>query len=85
VNFYLTQNLSHREIAKKIGRSPKVINNYAKNKENYGHRYKGRTKFATTDRERRLILRSASNSSQTARQIASKINTRASLYSSTDY
>lgn len=79
INFYVSQKLSNREIAKKIGRSPKVINNYMKNKENYGQLYKGRTKFATTPRERRLILRAASNSTKTARQIASEINTTASI------
>lgn len=79
IQFYMDQKLSNREIAKRIGRSPKVVNNYIKHKENYGKNYKGRTKLATSSRERRLILRAASNSSKTVRQIANDVNTSASL------
>ena len=68
-----------RQIAKKIGRSHQVIINFLRNKDNYGKNYKGRTKKATTEKERRLILRKASNSALTARQIKSAVGTSASL------
>lgn len=68
-----------REIARRLGRSHHVIMKYLEEPENYGKRYKGRTKRATTERERRRILREASNSSLTAGQIALKVGTQASV------
>ncbi|KAK9680285.1 Transposase [Popillia japonica] len=70
---------SARAIARKIGRSHQVVSGLIKDPENYGKRFKGRTKFVTTDRERRAILRAASNSALTARQIANKVGTNASV------
>lgn len=42
IEAYRDQNLSNRAIAKKLNRSPKVINNYLKNPLLYGNNYKGR-------------------------------------------
>ncbi|CAH2100518.1 unnamed protein product [Euphydryas editha] len=70
---------SLRKIAKRIGRSHQVISNFLDDRENYGKKFKGRTKFATTERERRAILREASNSTLTARQIAHNVGTKASV------
>lgn len=79
IEFYLGQKLSNREIARRLNRSLNVINNYVRNKENYGKNYKGRTKFATSARERRMILRAASNSTKSPAAIAREIKSTASL------
>lgn len=68
------ENYSNRQIA-----SPRVINNYFKDPENYGKNQKGRTGKATTERERRAILREASNSASTARQIKASVGVSASI------
>lgn len=70
---------SIREIARRLSRSHHVIMKYLEDPENYGKRYRGRMKRATTDRERRRILREASNSSLSASQIALKVGTKASV------
>ena len=54
--------VSNRQIAKKLNRSECVIRSFLKDPENYGKKYKGRTKEALTAREKRLVLRNASNS-----------------------
>lgn len=74
------ENYSNRQIAIKIGRNHVTINNYLNNQENYGKNRKGRTSRATTERERRLILRAASNSAATARKIKDKVGTSASIW-----
>lgn len=74
------QNLSNREIAKKLGRNHKTIISYLRNQENYGKNRKGRTARATTERERRSILREASNSAASARKIKDKVATSASIW-----
>jgi transposase len=48
---------SNREIARRIHRSAKVVNNFVQDIENYGKNYRGSIKSATTARERRTILR----------------------------
>lgn len=73
------ENCSMREIARRLRRSDYVIRNYLRNKENYDQKRKGRTATATTERERRKILRIASNSAATARQIRDVVGTSASV------
>jgi IS30 family transposase len=68
---------SNREIARRIHRSAKVVNNFVQDIENYGKKYRGGT--ATTARERRIILREASNSIITFRKIKEVIESAASL------
>jgi transposase len=60
---------SNREIARRIHRSAKVVNNFVQDIENYGKNYRGGIQTATTPRERRAILREASNSIITPRKI----------------
>jgi transposase len=48
---------SNREIARRIHRSAKVVNNFVQDIENYGKNCRGSIKSATTARERRTILR----------------------------
>ena len=53
---------SNRNIAGRVNRSSRVVNNFVRNMENYGKNYRGGIQTATTERERRNILREASNS-----------------------
>lgn len=69
IDAYHDQGLSNRAIAGKIGRSPKVINNYCKNPSEYGTRYKGKTFKKVSPRDRRKILQMASNSSMSLSKI----------------
>lgn len=71
--------MSNRQIARILNRSAKVIYNFVKDKENYGQNYKGRTKLATTSRERRMILRAVSNSTKSVKQITAEVGTTASV------
>ncbi|CAK9816520.1 Transposable element Tc3 transposase [Anthophora quadrimaculata] len=66
------KNTSVSEISKVIGRSRCAVLNYLKNRENYGKKHPGERPKATTERQRRAILRVASNSSLTVRQIAAE-------------
>jgi transposase len=70
---------SNREIARRIHRSAKVVNNFVQDIENYGKNYRGGIQTATTARERRTILRDASNSTITPRKINEAIESAASL------
>lgn len=79
INTLKQEGYSNRYIANRINRSSWVVNNYLKDPENYGKNRKGRTKLATTLRERRLILREASNSTLSARDIKNNVQTHASI------
>jgi hypothetical protein len=70
---------SNRYIAARINRSPRVVNNFVRNVENYGKNYSGGIQTATTNREKRNILRQASNSSCTARKVKQAVHSTASL------
>lgn len=72
--------LSNRKIAERIGRSPRVINNFFSDPAQYGKKQTGGIKTATSERERRAILREASNSSLTARQIGRNVGVSASVW-----
>ncbi|XP_043257971.1 uncharacterized protein LOC122400515 [Colletes gigas] len=66
------KNTSISEISRVIGRSRCAVFNYLKNRGNYGKKHPGGRPKAATERQRRAILRVASNSSLTARQIAAE-------------
>jgi hypothetical protein len=55
------------------------VNNFLQDIENYGKNYRGGIQIATTARERRTILREASNSTKTPRKIKEAIESAASL------
>lgn len=76
---YKQEMYSNRQIAKKIGRDPWTINSFLKDPENYGKNRRGRTARATTERDRRSILREASNSAASARKIKEKVGVSASI------
>jgi len=62
IKAYNEQGKSSRWIARKLGRSHDVINCYLKNPETYGTRKSTGRKSKLSDREKRQILRKASNS-----------------------
>lgn len=70
---------SKAKIAKIINRSHRVVRNYLKDPENYGKKKRTGRPRATTPRERRSILRVASNSTLTARQIAVRAGVNTNL------
>lgn len=64
--------LSNRKIAIKVRRSLNVVNNYVKKKKNYGIKKSSGRPSVFTERDKRRIIRIASNSALTARQIATE-------------
>lgn len=73
----ITQRMKNRgfcisDISKNTGRSIKVILNFLKSPESYGTKKSHGRPPALTTRQKRAILRVASNSSLTARQIAAR-------------
>lgn len=64
------EGLSNREVAKRIKRSANVVDNFVKNKENYGIKKSPGRPRALSKREERAILRAASNSTHSAAAIA---------------
>lgn len=69
IDAYHDQGLSNRAIARKLSRSPKVINNYLKSPSEYGKRYKGKTYKKVSARNKRKILQVASNSTMSLSKI----------------
>ena len=66
------QALSNRLIAKKLKRSSNVVNNFLRSPENYGKRVQKGRPAALSERDKRSILKIASNSMLTARQIVAE-------------
>lgn len=79
INAFSECGLSNRRIASKIGRSLNVVNNYLRNQSGYGKNMKGGTYKATTEADRRAIIRTASNSHESASKIREKTGVSASL------
>jgi transposase len=63
IDAYHEEGYSNRQIAVKLGRSHKVVNGYMKNPEEYGTRKSSGPPKKLSDREKRAIVRRASNSS----------------------
>jgi len=63
VDFFHSQGLSIRNIAKKINRSSRTVDRYLKDPEEYGKNFKGK-KWALSERAVRKIVRIASNSTK---------------------
>lgn len=74
-----SENYSKAKIAKIINRSHRVVRNFLKDPDNYGKKKRTGRPRATTPRERRSILRVASNSTLTARQIAAEAGVSTNL------
>lgn len=65
-----SEGCSISQIARLLGRSRKVIHNYLADPENYGRNYIPCKKYALSNRDERALLREASNSASTTREIA---------------
>ena len=78
VDFYHAEGWSNRKIAEKLNRSSRTVDRYLKDPKSYGNRYKGRNQ-ALSAREKRKILRLASNSTQSAAKIRQLAGVKASL------
>lgn len=75
------QQLSISKISKVIKRSRKVIHNFLKNVEDYGKKKSTGRPSSLSDRDKRAILRVASNSQLTTKQIMEKSGVSASVSS----
>lgn len=74
-----SKGLNVLQISEKIKRGKTVVYNYLNNIEKYGKNMKGRTKMATTVRERQKICRLASNSFMSAAKIRKESGVNASV------
>lgn len=63
-----------REIARRIGRSHQVVLNYLKNPDAYGKNFKKPRKSKLSGREKREIVRAASNSQKSLRNIKQELD-----------
>jgi transposase len=70
--------LSNRQIAKNLKRSLNVINNYIKNPSKYDKKRRSGRKLVLTARDRRHIIKKASNKSISINQIKHEIGLEAS-------
>ena len=75
------QNLSISKISKAIGKSWKVISNLLKDVDNYGKKKSSGRPPSLSERAKRNILRIASNSLLTTRQIMQKAGVNTSISS----
>jgi IS30 family transposase len=73
VSAFHEQGKSNREIAQLLGRSHCLVNNYLKNTADYGAKKTGRPS-KKSDRDKRRIYRSASNSTSTSVKITSDLS-----------
>lgn len=75
---FLENNLSYREIGRKIGRSDKVIRNFMKNQSGYGKQKTGGPKFKLLERDKRHIINTSSNSMKSLSQLANECSVKVS-------
>lgn len=78
IDVYRSEGYSNRAIAKKIGRSPTVVDNYIKDPEGYGKNFKGRVSLSLSTYEKRKIIRIASNSALSLSKIRAQAGVEAS-------
>ena len=67
---FLENELSFREIDRKLGRSDRVVRNFAKNKSQYDKNKTEGPKRKLSARDRRRIVKAASNSIKSLSQIS---------------
>ena len=75
---FLENGLSFREIGRKLGRSDKVVRNFAKNQSQYGKNKTGGPKRKLSERDRRRIVKAASNSMKSLSQISADCGVKVS-------
>ncbi|KAK2578335.1 hypothetical protein KPH14_001331 [Odynerus spinipes] len=71
---YTKEDLSIREISRRLGRSHKVILNFINNPDTYGRNKKGGPKKKLTPRTERTIIKAASNTQKSCNQIVKECN-----------
>lgn len=74
IEAFYQENVGIRGIARRIGRSHHVVLNYLKNPTGYGKTAKKHHKSKVSDRQIRLIVRTASNSQKSLAQIKQELN-----------
>ena len=78
IDVYRSEGYSNRAIAKKIGRSSTVVDNYIKDPEGYGKNCKGRVSLSLSMYEKRKIIRIASTSALSLSKIRAQAGVEAS-------
>jgi len=76
IDGHKAQGLTIREVAQKIGRSPNAVSNYLRDPENYGRKNPGGRPSVLSQRDRRHVLREASNKVTAASGIKKKLSLR---------
>lgn len=79
INYIKSEGYSNRNIAGMFHRSTLIVNKYLRDPEYYGTNRKGHTKLTTAPPERAFLLRGASNSTNIAREIASRVDIYANI------
>lgn len=74
IDAYRDVGQSNRAIAKLLGRSPTVVDNYVKDPDNYGKKKARGSRKKMSDRDTRRICREASNSTKSCSQIKRELN-----------
>lgn len=70
IRAYFEEGYSKRAIAEGLKRSDAIVRNFLRDPEEYGKNRTGGPKSKLSDRNKRCIIKSASNSKKTAAQIA---------------
>ena len=75
---FLENELSFREISRKLDRLDRVVRNFAKNHSQYGKNKTGGPKRKLSERDRRRIVKAASNSMKSLSQISADCGVKVS-------
>lgn len=75
---YEDEGLNYAQISQKIGRSRCVIRSFLKNRDKYGKKYKTGRKHKLSDRDKRIIIKKASNSFVSCAQLAGQCSNKVS-------
>eukprot|EP01133_Synstelium_polycarpum_P028732 gene28732-34967_t len=70
---YKDENLSMRKIGRRLKRSDKVVRNFLRDSKKYGSLKSGGPKEKLTQRAKRLVIKTASNTMKSLRQIKSEL------------
>ena len=74
IDAYTEEGLSIRRISKCLKRSRNVVSNYINDKNGYGKHYVTSGNSKLIERDKRSIIREASNSEKSASQIRNQLN-----------
>lgn len=74
ITAYHQQRLSNRQIAKLLGRTPTVVGSFLNNPANYGKKKSSGRPSKVSERDRRRIIRKASNSVKSCKDIREELD-----------